>query len=188
MRKDSASKGSAHKDSTFAERVRARIRDVPDYPKPGILFKDITPLLGEAALFADVCEAMAEPFRDASVSHVAAIESRGFLFGGPIAISLTAAAVPVRKRGKLPYTAESEEYALEYGSDALEMHIDALPEGAQVLVVDDLLATGGTAAATCRLVERLGGRVVGCSFLIRLGFLDGLSRLANRRVSSLIAY
>jgi adenine phosphoribosyltransferase len=168
--------------------LRRFIRDVPDYPKPGIIFKDITPLLGNTAAFRSACEAMAGPFSSEGVTHVAAIESRGFLFGAPIAMNLGAAVVPIRKRGKLPYEAEFEEYELEYGTDALEMHIDALTPPARVLVVDDVLATGGTAAAACRLIERMKGSVVGCSFLIRLGFLEGLKRLAERRVSSLITY
>jgi adenine phosphoribosyltransferase len=175
-------------DRTLEMKLRGVIRDIPDYPKPGIVFKDITPLLGSASYFDDACEAMAAPFRSDQISHVAAIESRGFLFGGAIARTLRAGAVPVRKKGKLPFTAEREEYALEYGTDALEMHIDALPSEARVLVVDDVLATGGTAAATCRLIERLGGAVVGCSFLIRLGFLPGLAALASRKVSNLIVY
>jgi len=169
-------------------RLRRLVRDIPDYPKPGIVFKDITPVLGNAAAFAEACTAMALPFRGAGVTHVAAIESRGFLFGAPIAVDLVAGVVPVRKRGKLPYEAAAEEYALEYGTDALEMHIDAIEPGSRVLVVDDLLATGGTAAATVRLIERLGGIVVGCSFLIRLGFLDGLGQLGELHVSSLITY
>ena len=169
-------------------RLRAAIRDIPHYPKPGIIFKDITPLLGNAPLFAEACDAMAKPFVGAGITHVAAIESRGFLFGGPVAKELGAGVAPVRKRGKLPFHAEHEEYALEYGMDAIEMHIDALPAGSRVLVVDDLLATGGTAAATCRLVERLGGEVLGCSFLIRLSFLDGLPTLGSRRVEALLVY
>jgi adenine phosphoribosyltransferase len=152
------------------------------------MFKDITPLLGEPGAFRAACEAMAAAFADERVTHVAAIESRGFLFGAPIAVTLGAAVVPIRKRGKLPYDSEYEEYELEYGTDALEMHVDALPAGARVLVVDDVLATGGTAAAACRLVERLQGSVVGCSFLIRLAFLDGLAKLRGHRVTSLIAY
>ena len=168
--------------------LRALIRDVPDYPRPGIMFKDITPLLGEPGAFRMACDAMAKAFRGAGVTHVAAIESRGFLFGSPIAVTLGAGVVPIRKKGKLPYDAEFEEYELEYGTDALEMHVDALPIGARVLIVDDVLATGGTAAAACRLVERLQGTVVGCSFLIRLAFLDGLKKLADREVSSLITY
>jgi adenine phosphoribosyltransferase len=174
--------------SSLEAQLREVIRDIPDYPKPGIVFKDITPLLGAAAHFDAACSGMSEPFRDAGISHVAAIESRGFLFGAVIARALKAGIIPVRKKGKLPFTAEREEYNLEYGTDALEIHTDALPSGARVLVVDDVLATGGTAAATCRLVERLGGTVVACSFLIRLGFLDGLARLAPRTVSNLIVY
>lgn len=172
----------------MTDALRALIRDVPDYPRPGILFKDITPLLGDPRSFRAACEAMAASFRSENITHVAAIESRGFLFGAPIALSLNAAVVPIRKRGKLPYDAEFEEYELEYGTDALEMHVDALPSGARVLIVDDVLATGGTAAAACRLVERLQGNVIGCSFLIRLTFLNGLERLAERKVSSIIAY
>jgi adenine phosphoribosyltransferase len=164
------------------------VRDVPDYPKAGIVFKDITPLLGDSKLFPRACSAMAAPFRRAGVTHVAAIESRGFLFGAPVAQALEAGVVPVRKRGKLPYHAHREEYELEYGTDSLEMHVDAVTAGARVLVVDDVLATGGTAAATCRLIERLGAEVVGLSFLIRLGFLKGIERLDGKKVSSLIVY
>lgn len=168
--------------------LRALIRDVPDYPRPGIVFKDITPLLGDAASFRSACDAMAGAFRDHGITHVAAIESRGFLFGAPVAVALNAAVVPIRKRGKLPYDAEFEEYALEYGTDALEMHVDALPIASRVLVVDDVLATGGTAAAACRLIERLQGTVVGCSFLIQLAFLAGAKKLDGRNVSSVITY
>lgn len=176
-------------DPTELERgLRRLIRDVPDYPRPGIVFKDITPLLGHAGSFAAACDAMAAAFRHDGVTHVAAVESRGFLFGSPIAMTLNAGVIPIRKRGKLPYDAESEEYELEYGTDALEMHVDALPADARVLLVDDVLATGGTAAAACRLVERMSGTVIGCSFLIRLGFLGGLERLSGRRASSLIVY
>jgi adenine phosphoribosyltransferase len=170
------------------QQLRALIRDVPDYPRPGIMFKDITPLLGEPKSFRTACEAMAVSFRKERVTHVAAIESRGFLFGAPIAVALEAAIVPIRKRGKLPYDSAFEEYELEYGTDALEMHVDALPSGARVLIVDDVLATGGTAAAACRLVERLHGNVVGCSFLIHLAFLHGREKLDGRTVSSVIAY
>jgi adenine phosphoribosyltransferase len=172
----------------MTDALRALIRDVPDYPRPGIMFKDITPLLGDPRSFRAACEAMAESYRGDGITHVAAIESRGFLFGAPIAISLNAAVVPIRKRGKLPYHAEFEEYELEYGTDALEMHVDALPVGARVLIVDDVLATGGTAAAACRLVERLDGQVVGCSFLIRLTFLKGLEKLGSKKVSTIIAF
>ena len=172
----------------MTDALRALIRDVPDYPRPGIMFKDITPLLGDPRSYRAACEAMAESYRDDGVTHVAAIESRGFLFGAPVAISLNAAVVPIRKRGKLPYHAEFEEYELEYGTDALEMHVDALPAGARVLIVDDVLATGGTAAAAVRLVERLQGHVVGCSFLIRLTFLNGLEKVAEKKVSTIIAF
>jgi adenine phosphoribosyltransferase len=152
------------------------------------MFKDITPLLGQSDAFNTAVNAMGSAFATEGVTHVACIESRGFLFGAPVAVSLNAGVVPIRKRGKLPYEAHYEEYELEYGTDALEMHVDALPNGARVLVVDDVLATGGTAAAACRLVERLHGTVVGCSFLIRLGFLTGLEKLNGRQVSTLITY
>jgi adenine phosphoribosyltransferase len=167
----------------MTDALRGLIRDVPDYPRPGIMFKDITPLLGDPRAFRAACEAMSASFQGENITHVAAIESRGFLFGAPIAVSLNAAVVPIRKRGKLPYHAE-----LEYGTDALEIHVDALPTGARVLIVDDVLATGGTAAAACRLVERLNGNVIGCSFLIRLTFLNGLDKLGDRKVSSIIGY
>ena len=175
-------------DRALEARLRQSIRDIPDYPKPGIVFKDITPLLGDPGSFADTCRAMAEPYRDDGVTHVAAIESRGFLFGGPVAQLLGAGVAPVRKRGKLPYRAEREDYALEYGVDSLEMHVDEIPEGERVLVIDDVLAKGGKEAAACRLIERLGGVVAGCSFLMRLGFLNGLTELKGRRVSNLIVY
>ena len=179
---------SIESPSSLEQGLRQLIRDVPDYPRAGIMFKDITPLLGRPDAFHSACQAMAGAFRSDGVTHVAAVESRGFLFGSPIAVMLNAGVVPIRKRGKLPYDSEFEEYELEYGTDALEMHVDALPTGARVLVVDDVLATGGTAGAACRLVERLQGTVVGCSFLIRLGFLSGLEKLPGRKVSSLITY
>jgi adenine phosphoribosyltransferase len=169
-------------------RLRSLIRDIPDYPKPGILFKDITPLLADAEAFALATRFMAEPFADAGVTHVVAIESRGFIFGAPVAQQLGAGFVPVRKPGKLPYTKRREEYALEYGADALEVHDDAVGSAARVLIVDDVLATGGTAAATCRLVESLGATVVGLSFLLALSFLSGAERLGGRRVSSILTY
>ena len=169
-------------------RLRSLIRDIPDYPKPGILFKDITPLLADAGAFAAATHLMAEPFADAGVSHVVAIESRGFILGAPVAQQLGAGFVPVRKPGKLPHTKRREEYALEYGSDALEVHDDAVGSTARVLIVDDVLATGGTAAATCRLVESLGATVVGLSFLLALSFLSGAERLGGRRVSSILTY
>ena len=164
------------------------IRDIPDYPKPGIIFKDITPLLGDALAFARVTDAMARPFADAGVTHVVAIESRGFILGGPIAQQLGAGFVPVRKPGKLPFKTLRRDYALEYGADALEIHADACPPSARVLVVDDVLATGGTAAATVQLVENLGVSVVGCSFLIGLSFLAGAARLGSTPHRSVVTY
>jgi len=174
-------------DATAA-RVRAAIRDVPDFPKPGIVFKDITPLLADAALFREATAAMAAPFADAGITHVAAVESRGFILGGPVAQALGAGFVPVRKVGKLPYRTERVEYALEYGVDRLEIHVDACGAGARVLVVDDVLATGGTAAATCRLVEQVGGTVAGCAFLLELSFLPGAAALGDRRRHSLVVF
>lgn len=171
-----------------AAAARAAIRDVPDFPKPGIIFKDITPLLGDSALFLDVCALLTAPFVRSEISHVVAIESRGFILGGPVANALGAGFVPVRKPGKLPAKTIREEYALEYGTDALEMHVDALSPSARVLVVDDVLATGGTAAAACRLVEKAGATIVGCAFLIELSFLAGRQRLGGRRIEAIIAY
>lgn len=161
--------------------IRAAIRDVPNFPKPGILFKDITPLLADASLFRATTEAMARPFESEGVSHIVAIESRGFILGGPVAQQLGAGFVPVRKSGKLPAKTEVVEYALEYGTDRLEVHADACDWGRRprVLIVDDVLATGGTADATRRLIERLGGDVIGFSFLIALSFLPGLERLGK---------
>lgn len=168
--------------------LRSLIRDIPDYPKPGILFKDITPLLADAEAFAMATRLMVEPFAEAGVTHVVAIESRGFILGAPVAQLLGAGFVPVRKPGKLPHTKRREEYALEYGTDALEVHEDAVGSTARVLIVDDVLATGGTAAATCRLVESLGAQVVGLSFLLALTFLPGAERLRGRRVSSILDF
>jgi len=171
-----------------AARLKSLIRDIPDYPKPGILFKDITPLLADAEGFVLATRLMAEPFADGGVTHIVAIESRGFILGAPVAQQLGAGFVPVRKPGKLPHTKRREEYALEYGTDALEVHDDAVGATARVLIVDDVLATGGTAAATCRLVESLGATVVGLSFLLALSFLSGAERLGGRRVSSILTY
>jgi adenine phosphoribosyltransferase len=172
----------------WLEGARAAIRDVPDFPKPGIVFKDITPLLGDAGLFAAVTDEMAARASNFGVTHVVGVESRGFIVGAPVAQALGAGFVPVRKPGKLPYRAIREEYALEYGTDALDIHEDALGRSARVLVVDDVLATGGTASATCRLVERAGGKVVGCAFLVELAFLNGRQRLEGRGIDSLLVY
>jgi len=169
-------------------RVKGFVRDVPDYPKPGILFKDITPLLADPGTFAAATDAMADAFADAGITHVVAIESRGFILGGPVAQRLSAGFVPVRKRGKLPSATRNERYALEYGFDELEIHADACDADSRVLIVDDVLATGGTADATRRLVETLEATVMGFSFLIALSFLDGQKRLAGRRVYTIAVY
>ena len=167
----------------MTERVRGAvlrtIRPIPDYPKPGILFQDITPVLRDGALFHDVVDAMAAPFRDAAVSHVVGIEARGFILGGAVAAALGAGFVPARKPGKLPWECVREAYALEYGTDALEAHRDALPPGARALIVDDVLATGGTARAAGRLARGLGAHLVGWSFLLEIGFLDGRRQLTD---------
>lgn len=174
--------------SALAGELRRAIRDVPDFPKSGIVFKDITPILLDATLFHHATEAMAAPFAADAITHVIGIESRGFILGAPVAQHLGAAFVPVRKPGKLPSTVERVQYALEYGTDALEMHRDALGPSDRALIVDDVLATGGTARATCELVERTGARVIGCSFLMVLTFLSGVQALSSRRVESLLEY
>lgn len=153
--------------------LKATIRDIPDFPKPGILFKDITPVLADAALMKRLIDHLAERYADQKIDAVVGMESRGFIFGTPLAIALGAAFVPARKPGKLPYDTVSFSYDLEYGSNTLEMHTDAVKHGARVLVVDDLLATGGTANATVQLIETLGGNVIEAAFIIELGFLNG---------------
>ncbi len=173
---------------SLAAAVKRTVREVPDFPKPGILFKDITPVLADPALFSRVMLALAAPFEGKGITHVVAIESRGFILGAPVALELRAAFVPARKPGKLPAAKVREEFTLEYGTDVLEMHADALRGAKGVLVVDDVLATGGTAAATCRLVEKAGGKVVACAFLIELRALNGRSKLGGVRVESLITY
>ena len=167
--------------------ILAALRSVPDFPRPGIVFRDITPLLATPALFRRCADEMAARYADAAVTHVAAVESRGFIFGAPVAERLGAAFVPVRKPGKLPYRTERLDYALEYGTDALEVHADACARPAVVLVVDDVLATGGTARATCRLMERLGARVAGSVFLLELVALGGRAALGDVRVEALAA-
>lgn len=168
------------------ERVRAGIRDVADYPSPGILFKDITPLLADPALFADTVTALGAGHE--SVDLVVGIEARGFMFAAPVAVALGAGFVPIRKSGKLPHTTLAEEYALEYGTATIEMHTDAVRPGQRVLLVDDVLATGGTAAAAIKLIESLGGDVVEVAFLAELDFLNGRDRLPGRTIRSLIRY
>lgn len=171
-----------------AEDLRAKIREIPDFPKPGILFYDITTLLKDAVAFREAIELMLEPYRDEGVDVVVGMESRGFIFSAPMAYALGAALVPVRKLGKLPAEVLSVEYALEYGSNTLEIHRDAIEPGQKVLIVDDLLATGGTVRGTIELVERLQGRIVGLSFLVELDFLKGRDRLSDHRVTSVIRY
>jgi adenine phosphoribosyltransferase len=163
------------------------IRDIPDFPKKGIVFKDITPLLADGPTFREAVQRMAEPFRG-KVDAVLGIESRGFILGAPVAVELGVGLAIVRKPGKLPWQTHSASYQLEYGTDSLEIHQDAVGKGHRVLLVDDLLATGGTARAALDLVGRLDGTVVGCAFLIELGFLNGRQSLAPVSVHSLIRY
>jgi adenine phosphoribosyltransferase len=168
--------------------LRAYIRDIPDFPKPGILFKDITPLLAEPAAFRHAVELLVGKYQDAKVDAVAAAEARGFLFAAPVALALQRPLIPLRKPGKLPYRTHAHAYDLEYGSAELHMHIDAIRPGSRVLMLDDLLATGGTMKAGCQLIEMAGGIVVGCAFLVELLFLHGRERLAPAEVFSLIQY
>jgi adenine phosphoribosyltransferase len=171
-------------------RLRTGIRDVPDYPSAGILFKDVTPLLADAALFQEAVTGLATGFGSGAVTVdlVAGIEARGFIFGAPVALALGVGFVPIRKSGKLPFTTVSAEYALEYGSATIEVHSDAVRPGQRVLLLDDVLATGGTAEAAALLLEGLGAEVVAVTFLMELGFLDGRDRLAGRDVRTLVTY
>ncbi|KPJ72619.1 MAG: adenine phosphoribosyltransferase [Planctomycetes bacterium DG_20] len=164
------------------------IRDVPGFPREGVVFKDITPLLADAAALKEAVSRIAEHFRNSEVGLVAAVEARGFIFGAAVAVELGAGFVPLRKPGKLPWHTANKTYQLEYGTDAVEIHRDAVAPGARVLMVDDLLATGGTMAAACDLVEDLGGQIVGCAFVIELAFLHGRERLTDYDVLSLITY
>jgi len=164
------------------------IRSIPDFPKPGVLFRDITPLLASPRAFGEAVRQLAARFRDQKIDAIAAAEARGFLFAAPLALELGTALVPIRKPGKLPYETISHTYELEYGTDTLEIHADAIPAGANVLVVDDLLATGGTIEACCQLVEKAGGRVVACAFVIELVGLAGAEKIAQYGHVSLIRY
>jgi adenine phosphoribosyltransferase len=168
--------------------LRAKIRDIKDFPTEGILFRDITTLLKDGPAWASVIDHLASRYRADRVEVVVGVESRGFIFGGALAHQLKAGFVPVRKRGKLPFRTIEEEYALEYGHDVLAVHEDAIRPGQRVLAVDDLLATGGTMSATLKLVERLGGVIVGAAFLIELAFLNGRERLQGYTLDSLIVY
>jgi adenine phosphoribosyltransferase len=164
------------------------IRPIPDFPKPGILFRDITPLLADAAAFAHAIDRLAAPWRSERLDAVAGVEARGFLFAAPLAVALGVGVIPVRKPGKLPAATIAHEYDLEYGRDRLEMHADTIARQARVLVVDDVLATGGTAAACAKLVETAGGVVAGAAFLVEIAPLGGRERLAPHRVESVLVY
>lgn len=164
------------------------IRDVPDFPKPGILFKDITPLLLDNAAFTECIDQMADKVADLEIDVLAAAEARGFLFAAPLAMKLGLGMVPIRKPGKLPYEKHSYSYELEYGTDTLEMHVDGVKKGQNVLIVDDLLATGGTVEACCRMIEKCEANVVGCLFMLNLTFLDGAKKLEPYPVISLLDY
>jgi adenine phosphoribosyltransferase len=170
------------------ELLRARVRDVPDFPKPGILFRDLTPIMGDGVALRMCVDMLAERIAPHRPEVIVAVESRGFIFGAPAATALGVAFAPVRKPGKLPHRTRRRSYALEYGTDALEMHADAVIAGARVVLVDDLLATGGTAGAAIALVEELGAHVVGAAFVVELGLLNGRERLPNVPVDALIRY
>jgi adenine phosphoribosyltransferase len=164
------------------------IRDIPDYPQPGVTFRDITPLLADAEAFAKAVNELVDRFENVNVDHVIGIEARGFIIAAPVAYRIGAGFVPVRKSGKLPWAVAREEYTLEYGTDKLEIHRDALHPRERVLIIDDVLATGGTAAAAARLVEGLDGEVVGLGFMLEIGLLQGRAKLGERRVESLAVY
>jgi adenine phosphoribosyltransferase len=183
-----ASPGSPSRSPSAKLDPRDWIREVPDFPKPGILFKDITPLLGNPQAFETVVGQLAQAFADRSIDVVAAAEARGFIFGAPVALRLGAGFVPIRKPGKLPAATVALEYQLEYGSDRLEVHADALAPGRRVLLLDDVLATGGTMRACCELVRQTGAEVVACAFALELTFLNGRARLTPFEVYSLITY
>jgi adenine phosphoribosyltransferase len=170
------------------EILRAKVRDVPDFPKPGIVFKDITPLLGDEVSFSTVIDEIVVAFGRGTIDKVVGVEARGFIVASPVAYHFGAGFVPVRKRGKLPWDTVAENYELEYGEETLEIHADAIAPGERVAIVDDVLATGGTALATARLVERLGGKVQGMAFLLELGFLNGREKLKGYEVLSLLTY
>ncbi|KPK69572.1 adenine phosphoribosyltransferase [candidate division WOR_3 bacterium SM23_60] len=168
--------------------LKEYIRNIPDFPKKGILFRDITTLLKEPRVFKEVIDQLANHYKNMEIDKIASVEARGYIFGGALAYLLGCGFVPVRKPGKLPAKTTSLDYALEYGTNTIEMHTDAITQGEKVLVFDDLLATGGTVQATCRLVESLGGTVVGCAFLISLTELKGIEKLQKYDVFSLIEY
>lgn len=166
--------------------IEAAVRDIKDFPKPGIIFKDVTPLLKDPKLLKETAVLLAAPWKDAGITVVAAIDARGFIFGTLLAAELNAALVPIRKKGKLPYSTVSAEYDLEYGSAAIEMHTDAVAAGDKVLIADDVLATGGTASAAGRLITETGAKIAGYSFLMELTFLNGIEKLDNANVEALL--
>lgn len=168
--------------------LKRYIRDIPDWPKKGILFRDITPLLINPKAFKAAVDALCADFTEAGIEYVAAVEARGFIFGSAVAEKLGAGFVPIRKKGKLPWQTESISYDLEYGTDTLEVHSDAVESGGKVLMIDDLLATGGTMAAACELIEKIGGTVAGIAFLIELAGLQGREKIADYKVASIISY
>ncbi len=176
------------KEANLIEELKNSIRDIPDFPKKGIIFKDITTLLKDGKKFKNAVDCIVERYKDKKIDKVVAIEARGFILGGVVAYKLGAGIVPVRKKGKLPYETHSVEYELEYGKDSLEIHKDAVKPDDRVLIIDDLLATGGTMNAVCELVEQLKGKVVEVAFLIELTFLNGRDRLKGREVFSLIKF
>ncbi|ADG69465.1 adenine phosphoribosyltransferase [Planctopirus limnophila DSM 3776] len=168
--------------------LREYIRSIPDFPKPGILFRDITPLLSNPDAFGYAIDEFKRTFAPTRPTAILAAESRGFLFGAPLALALGAAFIPVRKPGKLPYKTRKFSYDLEYGSDSLEIHVDAVGQGSRVLLIDDLLATGGTIEACAKLAQEAGAEAVGCGFVVELSFLDGRKKLGNYPIKSLITY
>ena len=168
--------------------IERAIRNIPDFPKPGIQFKDITPVLADARLFSDSIDLLTEHFKPGSVDAIVGIDARGFIFAAAAAMKLQAGFVPVRKKGKLPYQTYEQQYGLEYGTATVAVHVDALKPGSRVLLIDDLLATGGTAAAAAALVRRLGAQILEISFLIELGFLGGRKKLKDYPVRSLVVY
>ncbi|SFK44022.1 adenine phosphoribosyltransferase [Methylophaga sulfidovorans] len=170
------------------QKLKAKIRDIPDFPSPGIVFKDITPLVQDPLLLKECIEELIRPFRKESITAVAGMEARGFIFGSLAAWELGVGFIPLRKPGKLPYDVQRIDYALEYGTASLEAHIDAISTGDRILVIDDVLATGGTARASCELIENLGGEVIACAFVMELDFLQGRDNLMSYPIHTLISY
>ncbi len=170
------------------ERLKAKVRDIPDFPEPGIIFRDITPMVADPSALQLAVYQLLHPFLGETINAVAGMEARGFIFGSLAAWELGVGFIPLRKPGKLPYDVQSASYDLEYGSAALEVHTDAINRGDKILLIDDLIATGGTAEASCQLVEELGGEIIGCAFVIELDALKGRDKLTNYRIHSLLHY